>query len=255
MEKPITYKVGSQQVVGMFHCPDEGEGPFPAVLCLHGFTGNKQESHRIFVKLSRALALAGIAVLRIDFRGCGDSEGDFSKVVPRGEMKDARAALRYLQRRKEVDNARIGILGMSMGGMIAAYILGEYEWIKAGVLWGAVAHPAKVADAKREEFHYLSGINCYERGGWLVGQSFVDELYTLTPLQVILNSSAPIMLVHGENDITVPVADAYAYERALKQNGNEVVLRIIQESSHTFDSLPWETEVLAYTIAWFCSCL
>ncbi|NCC51005.1 MAG: alpha/beta fold hydrolase [Spartobacteria bacterium] len=255
MEKPISFKVNKQQVVGMYHCPDEGEGPFPAVVCFHGFTGNKQESHRLFVKLCRALAVAGMASLRIDFRGSGDSEGDFSMMTISQEMQDARAALKFLRRRAEVDETRIGILGMSMGGLVAAYMLGEHDWVKTGVLWGAVAHPAKSADNKRKDFEYIPAMNCYQRNGWLISEAFVEELYTLDPLEVISNTSASVLLLHGENDITIPVGDAYAYERALKQSGHRVALRVIPESSHTFDSLAWETEVLGDTIAWFRTCL
>ena len=62
-------------IFAMLHRPLQ-EGPRPAVLMCHGLGGTKVGRHRIYVALSEALARLGIAVMRFDFSGCGDSEGD-----------------------------------------------------------------------------------------------------------------------------------------------------------------------------------
>src|SRR5207244_3810038 len=87
METPVTFECKGQQLVGMLHVPD-GRGRFPAALLLHGFTASKTENHRMFVKLSRQLASQGIASLRFDFRGSGDSAGDSEDMTIRSEMAD-----------------------------------------------------------------------------------------------------------------------------------------------------------------------
>ena len=140
-EKPITFKVSGEQVVGMLHLPAKGKAKCPAVVCFHGFTGSKTESHRLFVKMARMLAEAGSICLRIDFRGSGDSEGDFSQMTISREIEDARAALKFLRARSDVDPKRIGILGMSMGGMVSAYVLGSDKNICTSVLWAPVGNP------------------------------------------------------------------------------------------------------------------
>ena len=101
METPVTFDCKGQQIVGMLHLP-EGRGRVPAALLMHGFTGTKVESHRLFVKISRALAEHGIASLRFDYRGSGDSAGDFEEMTIRSEIADALEAVRFLARHKPV---------------------------------------------------------------------------------------------------------------------------------------------------------
>ena len=76
MQQACYFSNEGQQIAGTVHIPD-GPGPFPGVLLCHGFTGQRIEAHFIFVKMSRALEQAGIASLRFDFRGSGESEGRF----------------------------------------------------------------------------------------------------------------------------------------------------------------------------------
>ena len=73
-EELIHFTNEDLRLYGMLHRP-EGAGPHPAVMILHGFTGQRIEPHRLFVKLARQLVAAGIAALRFDFRGSGESEG------------------------------------------------------------------------------------------------------------------------------------------------------------------------------------
>src|SRR5262245_26910713 len=124
METPVTFECRSQQIVGILHLP-EGRGRFPAALMLHGFTGNKSEAHRMYVKLSRALAKHGIASLRFDFRGCGDSAGHFEDLSIRSEVADAVEAVRFLARHRRVNSRRLALVGLSMGGAVASYLVGR----------------------------------------------------------------------------------------------------------------------------------
>jgi hypothetical protein len=252
MEQPITFKVAEQQVVGMLHLPEERGSRVPAVACFHGWTGNKAESHRIFVTFARMLAYAGIAVLRIDFRGSGDSEGDFSSMTVTGELEDARAAVRFLQERSEIDPERIGVVGLSMGGLVAALLLGEDDDLKAGVLWSAVSNMNAAAERKQppgsEEAFARAGY--LDMGGWLVGQEFVNELPKLKPLEVIRHTGAPILIIHGDEDEVVPHADAEDYAAALAESRKPHELHTIKGAGHTYDSQAWETEVLLTSLEW-----
>ncbi len=129
-----------QRIAAMAHIP-EGNGPHPAVMMLHGFTGDKVESHYLFVKTARALAQAGFVALRFDFRGSGESEGRFQDVTIPGEIEDALTVLSWLAEQPYVDVDRLGVLGLSMGGCVAAHVAGADPRIKALVLWAAVADP------------------------------------------------------------------------------------------------------------------
>src|SRR5207248_8810535 len=124
---------------GMIHRPLEARSRrgTPAVIFLHGLTGDRMESHWIFVKCARALAKAGIASLRFDFYGSGESEGEFREVTLQGEIADARVAIEFFRRQKGINPERIGLLGLSLGGAIAASVAGPGR-VAALVLWSAL---------------------------------------------------------------------------------------------------------------------
>ena len=112
MEKPVVFENEGQQIVGMLHAPDGAEGLSPAVVMFHGFTGTKVEPHRLFVKTARRLAEEGFYVLRFDFRGSGDSEGEFREMTLEGEISDAKASLDFILSQPGVDRGRIGVIGL-----------------------------------------------------------------------------------------------------------------------------------------------
>src|SRR6202789_1742476 len=109
METPIVFESKGQQVVGMLHLP-EGRGRFPAALLLHGYTGTKVEQHRMLVKISRTRAEHGIASLRFDFRGSGDSAGDFEDMTIRSEVADSLEAIKFLARHKQINSRRLALI-------------------------------------------------------------------------------------------------------------------------------------------------
>ncbi|MFH0908794.1 MAG: alpha/beta fold hydrolase [bacterium] len=253
IEKPITFKVGGEQIVGMLHVPAKRKGKCPAVVCFHGLTGSKTESHRLFVKAARMLAETGMVCLRIDFRGSGDSEGDFSQMTIGREIEDAREALKFLRARPEVDTKRIGILGMSMGGMVSAYVLGSDKQIRTSVLWAPVGNPRRLVAGRLNErtLTQLATMGIADVDGWAVGQAFVDEMLGLDPLKAVIRVKGPVLIIHGDNDESVPANETKAYVDALKRAGKKVQYHLVHGADHTFNSLAWETETLAMTFDWF----
>lgn len=253
MENPVVFKSCGQQVVGMLHLPEQRRKRVPAVVMLHGFTGTKVESHRLFVKTARVLARAGLATLRFDFRGSGDSAGDFSTMTISGEIEDARAALRFARRHPAIDPARVGLLGMSMGGMVAATVLGSDKRIPVAALWGAVAHPRLLVAKKMTPEHrrQLKQMGCADYGGFAVGRVFFDDITRHQPLKAIRSTAAAVLVVHGELDETVPLKAAEDYEDALENAGKAVITHVVKGADHTFSALSWETEVVGLTLEWF----
>jgi len=111
---------------GLLHRPD-GVDPTPAVMLLHGFTGQHIESDRLFVQVARALADAGFAALRFDFYGSGDSDGDFEEFTLDTELADACAGFDWLSTQSGIDPNRIGVVGLSLGGAIAALLASTWS--------------------------------------------------------------------------------------------------------------------------------
>jgi uncharacterized protein len=116
----------------------EGPGPFPAVTLVTGSGAQDRNSeifgHRIFLVLADHLTRSGIAVLRSDDRGVGESEGGFRAATSADFATDTRAAVEYLLTRPEVDPSSVGIVGMSEGGLIAPMVAAGMEEVAFLVL-------------------------------------------------------------------------------------------------------------------------
>ncbi len=177
MVTPVVFDSKGQQVVGMFHLP-EGRGRFPTALLMHGFTGTKTEIHRLFVKLSRALAQRGIASLRFDFRGSGDSDGDFEDMTVRSEIADAQEAIKFLAKQKRVNSRRLAMVGMSMGAAVASYVVArERHRIKSLALWAPVADGTGILDglSTPEALTSLAETGITDYNANLVGMQFIRQ--------------------------------------------------------------------------------
>ncbi len=104
----------------------EGEGPFPAVVLVSGSGPQDRDEtvfgHRPFLVLADHLTRQGIAVLRYDDRGVGESTGDFGSATSADFADDAEAGVTFLASRPNVDTERIGVVGHSEGGLIAPLV-------------------------------------------------------------------------------------------------------------------------------------
>ncbi|CAL4866481.1 hypothetical protein MMA231_00723 [Asticcacaulis sp. MM231] len=114
--------VAGVRLTGAFSAPD-GKGPFPAVVLIAGSGPHTRDEdvagHKVFMVLADALNRAGIAVLRYDKRGMGQSTGDYARATTTDFAADADAAVTWLTQRPKVDPAHIGLIGHSEGGLIA----------------------------------------------------------------------------------------------------------------------------------------
>ena len=121
MEQAISFISDGIEIAGNFHVPEthrEGER-LPAFIVLHGFAGSKDNSHAEM--MARLFVAFGYAVLRFDFRGCGQSGGKRGYILCHDQVADAKNALSWVAARAEVDPARIGVIGHSFGAAVASY--------------------------------------------------------------------------------------------------------------------------------------
>jgi pimeloyl-ACP methyl ester carboxylesterase len=104
----------------------QGRGPFPAVVLIAGSGAHTRDEmvfgHAIFLVLADHLTRHGIAVLRYDKRGLGQSTGDYAAATSTDFAADADAGIAYLKTRPEIDARRIGLIGHSEGGVIAPMV-------------------------------------------------------------------------------------------------------------------------------------
>lgn len=123
----------------------EKEGLFPAVILISGSgPQNRDEEiygHKPFLVLADHLTKNGIAVLRFDDRGTGESTGDFTIATSTDLATDVESAIKYLQTRQEINKKHIGLIGHSEGGIIAPMVAAKYKEINFIVLLAGTGIP------------------------------------------------------------------------------------------------------------------
>ncbi len=121
MEHQVTFESDGLTLTGVVHTPDDMEPGErrPAMMVLHGFGSNKSGGNAI--RPAEMFCDWGYVTMRFDFRGCGESEGEFGRIICLEQVADTRNALSYLQTRDDVDRSRIGAVGSSFGAAVAVY--------------------------------------------------------------------------------------------------------------------------------------
>ncbi|MDR3672531.1 MAG: alpha/beta fold hydrolase [Holophaga sp.] len=208
-----------------------GEGPAPTAVLLHGMPG---------IELNYDVALAlrehGWNCLIFRYRGCGGSAGGYAL---RNLPEDARAAVDDLVsgRHERVDPDRIVLIGHSMGGWAALLEAGSDPRVKAVAVVAAAADPASLPftdlAAAAEVTDFVQG---------LTPEGFIAQWRALDQAPQALAQAGriaprPLLIVHGAQDATVPVAQA----RALRERAGEPCrLEIHPQANHSFTRhRPW----------------
>ncbi len=126
----MTFESGGEPLHGVLHVPREPSGNV-LVFC-HPFAEEKKCAHRTMVEAARACAVAGWAVLAFDQRGCGDSPGVFGAQDLANWREDIRKAMECATRET---SARAGLLGLRLGGALAAEVAEHHADVACLVLW------------------------------------------------------------------------------------------------------------------------
>ncbi|OON69677.1 alpha/beta hydrolase family protein [Hymenobacter sp. CRA2] len=199
-----------------------------------------------FRQLADELSRAGVAVLRLDDRGTGASTGDWKTSTLQEEANDIEDAVRWLRQRSDIDPTRVGLLGLSEGGIIAP-LLGVRDPSLAAIiclagLGGsgaemaryqiayATEHNAAIPPARRDsviaqELHEA-------RTGPAKVRSIVEYDGALTTARQLRQ---PLLVLHGANDRQIPPRHAAALAAAARAGGNrDVTVRLFPDLNHIF---------------------
>jgi len=191
--------VGGLKLYGIIHEPLDIRGKLPWVLCLHGFGGNKSGRSRYLVDLSCRLAEAGIATIRFDFRGAGDSEGQFKEQTVETLIEDAKAALTYGLLQPHFDPTRCALLGRSFGAYIASLLAPEVKNLKALALMVPF-----FGLAESGEVPFPHGYDGYTFHGMPISDQLVAQLRARSLTKTLpLVAKIPLLHIHGGKDIVV----------------------------------------------------
>lgn len=140
MEQTVTFEsAGGLRLSGVISVPNDlkpGETR-PGLVVLHGFGSNHNAGNT--VGPARLLGEWGYVTLRFSMRGCGDSNGEFGRIICLEQVEDTRHALNYFLDRPEIDAGCVGLLGSSFGAAVALYTAGIDERpaaVISSVGWG-----------------------------------------------------------------------------------------------------------------------
>lgn len=261
-ERCIQFENAGMKLFGMLHVP-AGKGPHPCVIMLHGYMGSRNEDHFIFVKAARELARNGIAAFRFDFRGSGESEGDFKDISVETEISDALKAAELVRGLDSIDAGRVALLGYSLGGCVAACIAAQCGATSLA-LWAPTAFADYLVEKDGETVkdpyiwlpeNYRKAIekNGYvDMGGFSRGKPFFESIKYYDPLSAIAEYEGPVILVHGSEDQAVSLINSQLLHESAK--GSKILV-VVDGADHSFSSEHWEQQVIGATVRWFAETL
>lgn len=132
---PSFFGPPGEQLLGVHHPPRAGARGLGVVLC-PAAPLEAVRSHWAFRKLAEQLAKAGFDVLRFDYRGTGDSNGELGDTTPEQWVEDVKRAVREL---KDISGVRgVAVVGFRFGALIAAMAAGQGLGLERLVLWEPV---------------------------------------------------------------------------------------------------------------------
>ena len=201
---------------GYFFKPQAGKPPYPALILLHGFAGHAfgLAGH------ARLTSANGYAVLALSLRGWLGSEGESDQGLR--QPLDILAAVDWLARRPLVDRLRIGLVGISMGGQVALLAAAHKPPIRAVASYFAPTDLARWRAAVPAMRDYLDDL-CGPEG-----------LPVRSPILRVAQIDVPVLLIHGDHDDNVPLAQTTTMAEALRSHGKEVETFIVPGGTHFF---------------------
>lgn len=145
------------ELAGTLTLPKQGE-KFPAVILISGSGPQDRDetfmTHKPFLVLADVLTKQGIAVLRYDDRGFGESTGNHASATSIDFATDAAAAVAFLQAHEKIDHEHIGLIGHSEGGLIAPIVAAGNDDIAFIVLLAGPGVPG--LDIQKQQIQSLA---------------------------------------------------------------------------------------------------
>ena len=227
-------------LVGTMTTPKKQVKEFPCVLLITGSSPHDRDNskpdnpitaYRPFRQIADLLSNNGIAVLRMDDRGVGSSKGgSINKMTTPERAEDIKQCINYLKTRPDIDDSRIGLLGLSEGASIAHMIASRDTSIKVIILLSAPGSKGKeiinhqisngILDQKNLKKLLKKDIN-------------LRYLYDFDPMVSARLIKQPTLIINGELDKKVPAEGALKLKEEMNKNGNlNVTTHIVKQHDH-----------------------
>lgn len=224
------------------------DGSAPAVVLPHGGpTGQTTDS---FNRTALALASRGYVALAPNPRGSTGYGRAFQdanhKDLGGGDLEDEVAGAKFLTATGYVDARRIGITGGSYGGYMTLMAVA-----KTPTVWAAGVEQYGIIDWAEMYRTEAPTLQAYQRG--LLGQPDTDAaVYKATsPMTFIHQTTAPLLVLQGDNDIRVPRGQAEQVIAAIKKKNGVVEAKFYPNEGHGFVKRENQIDALTRTVDWF----
>jgi alpha/beta superfamily hydrolase len=229
-EEPVSFSTAEGNLRGIIHYP--ASAPLGCIITCHGLFSSKESDK--FILLGERFAREKFVLLRFDFRGCGESDGDVQDTTITGRKKDLQAAVAFIQRHMPSSARRVGFLGSSLGGFIALLVAPCHASVKAVVTW---ATPFSFDNLR-------TAINSTSPR---LREDFFIDASTYHP-QRFVPRVKNLLIIHGDRDETVPVSHARRLYQAAEEPKE---LKIVAGADHIFSDGNDRNRAITASLNWF----
>ena len=221
----------------------------PLIVIIHG--GPHGQNGPAFNYKNQVYAARGWAVLNVNFRGStgygqkfadavfGDQNGNEGQDVLYGVSAAVR---RYLW----IDRERMGIEGVSYGGQLTEWLITQTNEFKAAIPTAGIVNLVS--------YNYMTYYNQYEEmefGQFLHQGNLMDVAWERSALKHVAAAHTPTLILHGENDNDVPIAEAEQFFIALKDVGTEAVFVRYPREGHGLSETKHIIDSIDRSIVWY----
>ncbi|MCI0682723.1 MAG: alpha/beta fold hydrolase [Gemmataceae bacterium] len=239
-EHAVTYenKKAGIKLAGTLTAP-RGDGPFPAAIMLTGSGPQDRDEtifgHKPFLVIADHLTRRGVAVLRVDDRGIGGSTGNVMNATVDDNVQDVLAGLAFLKGRPDINQAKMGLIGHSEGGLLAPLVATRSKDVAFLVLLAGTALPG-------EEILYLQGQAIVKsmglKGDALKRQRAIQELFFTAIKQEPDNDKAIKLIKERLEELKKTLSPLELLQFAVQQKALDAQLKTI--------TTPWFRSFLSY---------
>jgi hypothetical protein len=226
----VSFISEGHRISGVLHLPDN-ENP-PCVIASHGLLSSKDSEK--YIALGERMSGEGMAMLRFDFRGIGESEGSEDDNTISKKIADLNAAIDFIKTYPGLGD-RIGLIGSSLGGFLSLIKASMDKEIKAVVVWATPLHLDDLGSKKQEEDYPLPP------------EAFFEDL-PKHRLWFLLPKISNCLVIHGERDELVPIDQALGIFWNL---GIPKEIHVIGGANHRLTDPTHRVRAIELSLDWF----
>jgi dipeptidyl aminopeptidase/acylaminoacyl peptidase len=221
----------------------------PMIVMIHG--GPHGQQGPAFNFKSQFYAGRGYATLQVNFRGSTGygqkfADGVFADQNGQEGMDVLYGVSAALRRNPWIDPGRLGVEGTSYGGQLSTWLITQSPLFKAAIPTAAITNIIS--------YNYMTYYNQYEEMEWGMRPhqgNLMDVLWERSALKHVAKARAATMMVHGENDNDVPIAEAEQFYIALRDVGVDAILVRYPREGHGIREPKHNVDLMDRSVAWY----